>query len=29
MAAKDKEPFYTQYGFTARPDDKTGSGMTM
>ena len=29
MAAKGKEPFYTCYGFTVRPDDKTGSGMTM
>jgi hypothetical protein len=29
MAAKDKEPFYTRYGFTVRPDYKTGSGMTM
>ncbi|MGP8080495.1 MAG: GNAT family N-acetyltransferase [Dehalococcoidales bacterium] len=29
MAAKDKEPFYTRYGFAVRPDDKTGSGMTM
>jgi GNAT superfamily N-acetyltransferase len=29
LAAKDKEPFYTRYGFTVRPDYKTGSGMTM
>ena len=29
MAAKDKGPFYTRYGFTVWPDDKTGSGMTM
>jgi len=29
MAAKGKEPFYTRYGFTIRPDDKAGSGMTM
>jgi ribosomal protein S18 acetylase RimI-like enzyme len=29
MAAKDKEPFYTPYGFTIRPDDRLGSGMTM
>ena len=29
MAAKGKEPFYTRYGFTIRPDDRLGSGMTM
>ena len=29
MAAKGKEPFYTSYGFTVRPDDRLGSGMTM
>jgi ribosomal protein S18 acetylase RimI-like enzyme len=29
MAAKGKEPFYTPYGFTIRPDDRLGSGMTM
>ena len=29
MAAKGKEPFYTRYGFTVRPDDRLGSGMTM
>jgi ribosomal protein S18 acetylase RimI-like enzyme len=29
MAAKGKEPFYERYGFTVRPNDKLGSGMTM
>jgi ribosomal protein S18 acetylase RimI-like enzyme len=29
MAAKGKEPFYIRYGFTGRPDDRLGSGMTM
>jgi ribosomal protein S18 acetylase RimI-like enzyme len=29
MAAKGKEAFYTRYGFTVRPDDRLGSGMTM
>jgi ribosomal protein S18 acetylase RimI-like enzyme len=29
MAARGKEQFYTRYGFAVRPDDKTGSGMTM
>ena len=29
MAAKNKEPFYVRYGFAVRPDDKTGSGMTL
>jgi ribosomal protein S18 acetylase RimI-like enzyme len=29
MAAKSKEPFYTRYGFSIRPDDRLGSGMTM
>jgi GNAT superfamily N-acetyltransferase len=29
MAAKDKEPFYLPYGFTVRPNDEFGAGMTM
>ena len=29
MAAKGKEPFYKRYGFTIRPDDNLGSGMTI
>jgi ribosomal protein S18 acetylase RimI-like enzyme len=29
MSAKGKEAFYTRYGFTIRPDDRLGSGMTM
>jgi ribosomal protein S18 acetylase RimI-like enzyme len=29
MSAKGKEPFYEKYGFTNRPTDKLGSGMTM
>jgi GNAT superfamily N-acetyltransferase len=29
MAAKGKEPFYTRYGFTIRPDSNLGSGMTI
>jgi ribosomal protein S18 acetylase RimI-like enzyme len=29
MAVKGKEAFYTRYGFTVRPDDRLGSGMTM
>jgi ribosomal protein S18 acetylase RimI-like enzyme len=29
MAAKGKEPFYIPFGFTIRPDDELGSGMTM
>jgi ribosomal protein S18 acetylase RimI-like enzyme len=29
MAAKGKEAFYTPYGFTVRPDERLGSGMTM
>ena len=29
MAAKGKEPFYQRYGFTIRPDEKLGSGMTI
>ena len=28
MAAKNAEPFYTQFGFEARPNDKVGAGMT-
>ncbi len=28
MAAKDKESFYTQFGFEARPNEKAGAGMT-
>ena len=28
MAAKDKESFYAQFGFEARPNDKVGAGMT-
>jgi GNAT superfamily N-acetyltransferase len=29
MAAKGKEAFYTRYGFTVRPTDQLGPGMTM
>ena len=29
MAAKGKEPFYERYGFTVRPNDNLGSGMTI
>ena len=29
MAAKGKEPFYERYGFTIRPNENLGSGMTM
>ena len=29
MAVKGKEPFYEHYGFTVRPNDKMGSGMTI
>ena len=29
MAAKGKEPFYQQYGFTPRPTDRLGCGMTL
>jgi GNAT superfamily N-acetyltransferase len=29
MAAKGKEPFYERYGFTRRPNDRLGSGMTI
>ena len=29
MAAKGKEPFYEKYGFTCRPNDHLGSGMTI
>ncbi|MCL1965430.1 MAG: GNAT family N-acetyltransferase [Firmicutes bacterium] len=28
MAAKDREPFYAQFGFEARPNDQVGAGMT-
>lgn len=28
MAAKDRESFYAQFGFEARPNDKAGAGMT-
>jgi len=29
MSAKGKEAFYEKYGFTNRPTDKLGSGMTL
>jgi ribosomal protein S18 acetylase RimI-like enzyme len=29
MAALGKEAFYTRYGFTVRPTEKLGSGMTL
>jgi GNAT superfamily N-acetyltransferase len=29
MAAKSKEPFYEKLGFTKRPDDTFGAGMSM
>ena len=29
MAAKGKEPFYERYGFTRRPYEKFGAGMTI
>ena len=29
MAAAGKEPFYERYGFTRRPNDRLGSGMTI
>jgi GNAT superfamily N-acetyltransferase len=29
MAAKGKEPFYEAYGFTPRPNDRLGCGMTL
>ena len=29
MAAYDKEPFYEKYGFTRRPTERFGAGMTM
>ena len=29
MAAVGKEPFYERYGFTRRPNDRLGSGMTI
>ena len=28
MAAKDKESFYSQFGFETRPNEKVGAGMT-
>ena len=28
MAAKDKEPFYKQFGFETRPNENIGAGMT-
>jgi len=28
MAAKDRESFYSQFGFEARPNEKVGAGMT-
>jgi len=29
MSAKGKEPFYEKYGFTVRPTEKLGAGMTI
>jgi GNAT superfamily N-acetyltransferase len=29
MATRGREPFYERYGFTVRPNDFLGSGMTM
>ncbi len=29
MAARGKEAFYTRYGFTVRPTEQLGSGMTL
>ncbi len=29
MAAAGKEPFYEKYGFTRRPNDRLGAGMTI
>jgi GNAT superfamily N-acetyltransferase len=29
MAAKGREPFYEKYGFTRRPNDQLGCGMTL
>ena len=29
MAAHGKEPFYEKYGFTRRPTDRLGAGMTL
>jgi ribosomal protein S18 acetylase RimI-like enzyme len=29
MAAGGKEPFYEKYGFTRRPNDRLGAGMTI
>ena len=28
MAAKDRESFYSQFGFEVRPNEKVGAGMT-
>jgi len=28
MAAAGKEPFYEKYGFTRRPTERLGAGMT-
>ena len=28
MAAKDRESFYTQFGFEVRPNERVGAGMT-
>ena len=28
MAAKEREPFYAQFGFEARPNESVGAGMT-
>jgi predicted GNAT family N-acyltransferase len=28
MASKDREPFYSQFGFETRPNEKLGAGMT-
>jgi len=29
MAAKEVEPFYEHYGFTRRPNERLGCGMTL
>ncbi len=29
QAATGKEPFYEKYGFTRRPNDRLGAGMTI
>ena len=28
MSAKEREPFYSQFGFETRPNEKAGAGMT-